>query len=133
KISPRSVCSVLQSLPAIVAYPAPPQDGEPSGNFWGSARHDSVGCELPQIFHGARDAFSRSRNHAFCSTPSMDGAGLSRRALGTLFARARDGRRGVALVVRAAAVEDLDDPRGEEVREIVAEELPRLGHVGRVG
>ena len=79
KISPRSAMNVLQSLPPNDAKPAPPHDGDPGGRFCGSARNESVASELPQIFHGARDALSWERNHAFCSTPSNDGAGWSRR------------------------------------------------------
>jgi hypothetical protein len=55
----------LQSPPPKLAKPAPPQDGDPGGRFCGSARHASVASELPQIFHGAREALSWERNHAF--------------------------------------------------------------------
>src|SRR5262245_6844858 len=81
KISPRSAISVLQSPPPRLAKPAPPQAGDPGGRFCGSARFESVASELPQIFHGALEALSLERNHAFCSAPSIEGAGLSRREL----------------------------------------------------
>src|SRR5262245_21414239 len=85
KISPRSVIRSLQSPPPRLAKPAPPHGGDPGGRFCGSAREESVAIELPQIFHGARDAFSWERNHAFCSAPSIDGGSPSRRELGMSF------------------------------------------------
>src|SRR5215510_3405638 len=81
KISPRSEMRSLQSPPPRLAKPAPPHEGDPGGRFCGSAREESVGSELPQIFHGAREAFSWERNHAFCSAPSIDGGIPSRREL----------------------------------------------------
>src|SRR5262249_47822630 len=85
KISPRSAISSLQSPPPRLAKPAPPHEGDPGGRFCGSAREESVASELPQIFHGAREALSWERNHAFCSFPCIDGSGLSRRCLGISF------------------------------------------------
>src|SRR5262245_38955215 len=85
KISPRSVISSLQSPPPRLAKPAPPHKGDPGGRFCGSAREESVASELPQTFHGAREAFNWERNHVFCSAPSIDGAGLARRELGMSF------------------------------------------------
>src|SRR5215831_16371372 len=81
KISPRSEIRSLQWPPPRLAKPSPPHAGDPGGRFCGSARSERVAIELPQIFHGAREVLSWERNHFFCSAPSIDGAGWSRREL----------------------------------------------------